>query len=64
MSSIAKLWTRGSVEEIAQYLELNVRTVRVIARKMGLREGTNQLVLWTAYFNRKKARRVKTRRRA
>lgn len=40
---ICRLWTRGSIRELAEYLGVEPRTVRRHARRMGLVERTNQM---------------------
>lgn len=57
---ISKLWGRGTAQEIAEYLDLDVATVKDIAYRMHLREGTRQLVLWQWCFKggKRKAKRA------
>jgi hypothetical protein len=56
---VLKLWGRGTVKEIAEYLELDVATVRGIALRMGLREGTRQIAIWLWCFPTRRKRRAK-----
>lgn len=59
-NQIRKFWGRGTAQEIAEFLDLDIGTVRATARRMGLREGTRQLVLWQWCFKcgKRKAKRA------
>lgn len=58
---VAKLWGRGTVSEIAEFLGVAPKVVRRIAVSNHMREGTRQLVLWVWAFRPARKRRCRVR---
>ena len=59
---ICRLWTRGSIRELAEYLGVEVRTVRRHARRMGLVEHTNQMAAFPVMATKVVKRRKRSDR--